>query len=173
MQLRSLVKTAITVVTPPVVFHGFPLPVTRVFFLRAAAKPQRCHCGHGGGATAIIGGMTAVLAVALRGHWYGSTAITVVETLRHRRKVPSLLLRDCTAVVLRRPSGGGGATAVLVRCHGGHGGAAAVMAVPRRFHCGLAQPAVHCGSFEHAQSVRRATAKDRGFDSFPRCYGDQ
>ena len=26
--LRVLVKTAITVVTPPVVFHSFPLPVT-------------------------------------------------------------------------------------------------------------------------------------------------
>ena len=42
-----------------------------------AAEPQRCHCEHGdlielqlrfdGGATAIIGGMTAVLAAALRG----------------------------------------------------------------------------------------------------------
>ena len=47
-------------------------------FLRGAAEPQRCHCGHGdhielqlrfdGGATAIIGGMTAMLAAALRGH---------------------------------------------------------------------------------------------------------
>ena len=32
MPLRFLVKTAITIVTPPVVFHSFPLPVTRVFF---------------------------------------------------------------------------------------------------------------------------------------------
>ena len=44
--------------------------------------------------------------------------------------------------MLRRHCGGGGATAVLVRYHGGHGGAAVVMAVPRRSHCGLAQPAV-------------------------------
>ena len=58
-------------------------------------------------------------------------------------------------------------------CHGGHGGAAAVMAVPRRLHCGLAQPAVHCGSFEHVQSVRCVNVKDRGFDSLSRCYGDQ
>ena len=46
-------------------------------FPRVAAEPQRCHCEHGdlielqlrfdGGATAIIGGMTAVLAAALRG----------------------------------------------------------------------------------------------------------
>ena len=46
----------------------------------------------------------------------------------------SLLSRDCTAVVLRRHGGGGGATAVLVRCHGSHVGAVAVMAVPRRSH---------------------------------------
>ena len=58
--------------TPPVVLHSFPLPT----FLRGAAEPQRCHCGHGdpielqlidGGATAIIGGMAAGLAAALRG----------------------------------------------------------------------------------------------------------
>ena len=71
-------------------------------------------------------------------------------------------------VLLRGHGGDGGATAVLVRCHGGHGGAAAVMAVPRRLHCGLAQPAVHCGSF-----VRCVNVKDRGFDSLSRCYGDQ
>ena len=47
------------------------------------------------------------------------------------------------------------------------------MAVPRRSHCGLAQLAVHCGSFEHVQNFRRVTAKVRGFDSFPRSYGDQ
>ena len=81
--LRVVVKTAITA-TPPVVFHSFPLPVTHVIFFAVLprnqggipAEPRRCHCGHGdpielpprfdGGATAIIGGMTAVLAVALR-----------------------------------------------------------------------------------------------------------
>ena len=71
--------------TPPVVFfHSFPLPVTHVFFFavllrnqsRTTAEPRRCDCGHDdpielplrfdGGATAIIGGRTAVLAVALR-----------------------------------------------------------------------------------------------------------
>ena len=46
-------------------------------FLRGAAEPQRCDSGHvdpielqlriDGGATAIIGGINAVLAVALRG----------------------------------------------------------------------------------------------------------
>ena len=53
------------------------------------------------------------------------THVTVVEPPRDRRRVASLHFRDCTAVVLRRNSGDGGATAVLVRCHGGHGGAAA------------------------------------------------
>ena len=40
-----------------------------------------------------------------------------------------------------------GATAVLVQCHGVHGGATAVMAVARRSHCGLAQPAVALQTF--------------------------
>ena len=31
-------------------------------------------------------------------------------------------------------------------------------------------PRWHCRSFELAQSVRRDTAKVRGFDCFPRCY---
>ena len=98
--------------------------------------------------------------------------LTAVEPPRDRRMVAILLIRDCTAVVLRRHGGDGGAIAVLVRYHGGHGGATAVMAVPRRSHCGSAQPAVACGCFEHVQSFRRAPAMVRSFDSFPRCYGD-
>ena len=80
MPLRFLTKTAITVVTPPVVFNSFPLPVTH---------------------------------------------LTAVEPPRVPRRVASLHFRYCTAVVLRRHGGDGGATAVLVRCHGGNGGAAA------------------------------------------------
>ena len=80
MPLRFLVKTAITVVTPPVVCNRCTLPVTH---------------------------------------------LTEVEPPLDRRRVASLLFRDCRAVVLRRHGGDGGATAVLVRCHGGHGGAAA------------------------------------------------
>ena len=34
-------------------------------------------------------------------------------------------------------------------------------------------PRCHCGSVEHVQSFRCAIAKVRGFDGFPRCYGDQ
>ena len=81
MPLRFLIKTAITVVTPPVIFNSFPLPVTH---------------------------------------------LTAVEPPRYRRRVASLHFRDCTAVVLRRHGGDGGATAILVRCHGGHGDAAAI-----------------------------------------------
>ena len=85
MPLRVLVQTAITVVTPPV-----------VFFLKFS--PTR-------------------------------HTLTAVEPPRDRRRVAILRFRDCTAVVLRRHDGDGGATAVLVRYQGGHGGATAV---PRR-----------------------------------------
>ena len=34
MPLRFLIKTAITLVTPPVVFHSFPLPVTQCLMQR-------------------------------------------------------------------------------------------------------------------------------------------
>ena len=51
---------------------------------------------------------------------------SVIEPPRDRRRVAILLFRDCTAFVLRRRGGDGGATAVLVRYHGGHGGAAAI-----------------------------------------------
>ena len=59
-------------------------------------------------------------------------------------------------------------------------GATAVIAVPWRSWRCRGDPTTdwsntrwHCGSFEHVQSVRCATAQVRGFDSFPRCYGDQ
>ena len=61
-----------------------------------------------------------------------------------------------------------GATAVMAvprRCHGGHGGAAVI---PLR----IGPTAVACGSFEHVKSFRRAPAKVRNFDIFPRCYGE-
>ena len=50
-----------------------------------------------------------------------------VEPPRDRRRVASLNFRDCTAVVLRRHGGDGGATAGGVRGHGGDGGASAVL----------------------------------------------
>ena len=76
MPLRFFVQTAITIVTPPVVFHSFPLPVTHFSSSRCGgttALSLRTWRSHGlqlpfdGGSTAIIGGMTAVLAAALRG----------------------------------------------------------------------------------------------------------
>ena len=66
MPLPFLMKTAITVVTPPVILNSFPLPVTH---------------------------------------------LTAVEPRQDRRRVASLHFRDCTAVVLRRQHGDGGATA--------------------------------------------------------------
>ena len=66
------------------------------------------------------------------------THLTAVEPPRDRRRVASLHFRYCTAVVLLRHGGDGGATAghggdgganaVIVRCHSGHGGA--MTAVP-------------------------------------------
>ena len=99
MPLRFLIKTAITVVTPPVILNSFRLPVTHV---------------------------------------------TAVVPPRDRRRVASLHFRDCTAVVLRRPGGDGGATSGARRSVYG---ATAVMAVPRRPHCGLAQPAMTLRTF--------------------------
>ena len=69
--------------------------------------------------------------------------------------------------------GDGGATAVLVRYHGGHDGAAAVMAVPRRSHCGLAQPAVALRKFLTCSKFPPCHREGPRFDIFPRCYGDQ
>ena len=76
MPLRFLVKTAITVVTPPVVSHSVPLPVTHLFAVRRNHRgvadsghddPIELQLRIDGGATAIIGGITGVLAAALRG----------------------------------------------------------------------------------------------------------
>ena len=93
------------------------------------------------------------------------THLTAVEPPRDRRRVASLHFRDCTAVVLRRHGGDGGVTAggtaVMEVLQRSLYGAKAVMAVPRRPHCGLAQPAVALRSFEHVQSFHRATANVR------------
>ena len=73
MPVRFLVQTAITVVIPPVVFHSFPLPVTHFSSSRCGGTTALSLRTWGlqppfdGGSTAIIGGMTAVLAAALRG----------------------------------------------------------------------------------------------------------
>ena len=61
------------------------------------AEPRRCHCGHGdpielplrfdGGATAIIGGRTAVLAAALRGQWGATAGLAVLLRWRCGRAI--------------------------------------------------------------------------------------
>ena len=91
MPLRFLIKTAITVVTPPVIFNSFPLPVTHLtviepkrdrrrvaslHFRDCAAVVLRRH-GGGGGATAGYGGdggATAVIVWCHGGH--GGAAAT-------------------------------------------------------------------------------------------------
>ena len=72
-------------------------------------------------------------------------------------------------VLLPGHGGDGRATAILERCHGGHGG-----------HGGTAATLLRTGPTSggtsevwNMLSVRRATAKVRGSDSFRRCYGDQ
>ena len=55
-----------------------------------------------------------------------------------------------------------------------HGGATAVCEVQApQWHDWHRAFGVTGGTAEHVKSFRRATAKVRGFDSFPRCYGDQ
>ena len=115
---RFLVKTAITVVTPPVVDHSFP-PIRHT--ITAVEPPQNRQSTFFAIARRLYCGGTAVMEVLLRS-LYGVTA---------------------------------------------------VMTLSRRSHCGLAQPAVALRTFEHVQNFRRATANVRGFDSCPRCYGDQ
>ena len=72
MPLRFLVKAAITVVTPPVVFIVFRYTRhTTVFFFavrRNHSDVTALQLRFDGGATAIIRGMTAVFAAALRGY---------------------------------------------------------------------------------------------------------
>ena len=128
MPLRFLVKTAITAVTPPVVLHSFPLPVTSVYRSRTATgSPKgrqstfsRLHGGviprHIGGAVPLRFLIKTAITVVTQPVIFNSfplpvTHLTAVEPARDRRRVASLHFRDCTAVVLRRHGGDGGATA--------------------------------------------------------------
>ena len=153
MPLRFLVKTAITAVTPPVVFHSFPLPVTPVYRSRTTTgSPQ----GRQSTFSRLLGGFIprhTEGAVPLR--FLMKTAITVVTPPVIFNSFP-LPVTHLTAVepprvavgspvyifpiawrlycggtavmevLLRGHGGDGGATAVIVRSHGGHGGAAAI-----------------------------------------------
>ena len=128
--LRFLVKTAITLVTPPVVFHSFPLPVTP-----GGAVPLRF----------LIKTPTNLVTppVVFNSFPLPVTHLTAVEPPRDRRRGASLHFRDCMAAfaaeVLRWWRYYSGGTAVMEMLLRSLYGATAVMAVPRRPHCGLAQ----------------------------------
>ena len=119
------------------------------------AEPRRswrCHCG--------LCRTSAAVAPRLRCDG-GSTA----EARRNMFKVSALPPRRSAVLTVFR-----GATAIND----------GTTAEPRRsWRCrgdptaDWPNPRWHCGSFEHVQSFRLATAKVRGFDSFRRCYGDQ
>ena len=121
------VKIAITVMTPPVVFHGFPYPshpfttvepprdrrrVTSLLFrdctavLYPVTPEARCH---------YIFFIKTAITVVTPSILFNSfplpvTHLTEVEPPRDRRRVAGLHFRDCTAVLLRRHGGDGGAT---------------------------------------------------------------
>ena len=122
--LRFLVKTAITVVTQPVVSHSFPLPVTSVYHSRTATGSpygrqstlSRLHGGfilrQTGGAVPLRFLIKTAITVVTPPVVFNSfplpvTHLTAVEPPRDRRRVASLHFRDCTAVVLRRNGGDG------------------------------------------------------------------
>ena len=128
----------------------------------AIAVLVRCHGDHGGAA-----------ATPLR---IGPTPGGTAEVL-NIFKVSAVPPRSSAVLTVF-----GGATAI-------NDGTTAEPRQPRRswrFHCGLCRtrtavaPRFRCdggsrcgGTAEHVKSFRRTTTKVSGFDSFPRCYGDQ
>ena len=186
MPLRFLMKTAITVVTPPVIFNSFSLPVTHLtavepprdrlrvaslHFRDCTAVVLRRHGGDGGGTAVIVrchDGHCGAAATPLR---IGPTRGGTAEVL-NMFKVPAVPPRRSAVLTVFR-----GATAI------NDGTTAEPRQLRRswRCHCGLCRtstamaPRFWCdgGTAEHVKSFRCATAKVRGFDSFPRCYGDQ
>ena len=81
MPLRFLIKTAITVVTPPVVFNSFPLPVTHLTAVEPPLDRHRVASQYFRDCTAVVlqghgddGGATAVLVRCHGGH--GGAAAT-------------------------------------------------------------------------------------------------
>ena len=126
----------------------------------ATAVLVRCHGGHGGhggaaatplrigptrGGTAEVLNMFKVFAVPPR----RSAVLTVFGSATAINDEPRRSWR-CHCGLCRTST----AVAPRLRCDGGS-----------RPYCG--------GTAEHVKSFRRATAKVRGFDSFPRYYSDQ
>ena len=94
------------------------------------------------------------------------THLTAVEPPRDTRRVASLYFRDCTAVVLRRHGGDGGATAGARRWWRCYCGPCTVPRRSGRFRGAPLRIGPTCGCFEHVQSFHPATANVRGFWQF-------
>ena len=106
MPLRFLIKTAITVVTPPVVFNSFTLAVTYLTAVEPPRHRRRDTSLHFRDCTAVVLRGTAVMEVLLRGHGDDGGA---------------------TAVIVRCHGGHGGAAAIPVRIGPTRGGAANIL----------------------------------------------
>ena len=68
MPLGVLIKTAITVVTPPVIFNSFPLPVTHLTAVEPPRDRRRAPVYIFAIARRLYCGGTAVMEVLLREH---------------------------------------------------------------------------------------------------------
>ena len=112
MPLRFLVKTAITVETPPVFFNSFPLPVTHSTAVEPPRDRRRVASLHFRECTAVVGycGGTAVMEVLLRGHGGDGGA---------------------TAVLVRCHGGHGGAAATPLQICPTRGGTAEVLTISK------------------------------------------
>ena len=135
MPLRFLVETAITVVTPSVVFHSFPLPVTHVTTVEPSRDRRRVAKLLFRDCTAVVlqrhggdGGTTAVLERCHSGHGGAAVIPLRIGPIRggtaevlNMFKVSAVPPRRSAVLTVFR-----GATAPK---HGDHGSATAVYAV--------------------------------------------
>ena len=105
MPLRFLIKTAITAVTPPVIFNSFPLPVTHLTAVEPPLDRRRvaslhfrdctavAYCGDTAVMEVLLHGGTAMMEVLLRS-LYGATAVMAVPRRLHCGLVIAVLRRS-------------------------------------------------------------------------------
>ena len=162
MPLRFLIKTAITVVTPPVTFNSFRLPVTHLTAVEPPRDRRRVASLHFRDCTAVVlrghggeGGATAVLVRCHGGH--GGAAATPLRISQTRDDTVEVLnMLKVSAVPPRRSAVlrvFGGATAIND----------GITAEPRRSwlcHCGLCRtstavaPRLRCDGGSTAEARR-------------------